>query len=121
MKSLTVTIALCLFASFTFGQIKRPVINDSSIFPVQPLLMQERILGKSPYGTIYALPQDNMPVVAADSNLVKQMPNGFSKPMFRTMPNPIYPYRRFKPVIIPDSLKGKSFVIPVPKEKPKKN
>jgi hypothetical protein len=121
MKILAVITTLLCCASLVNGQIKKPVLNDSSIYPVQPLLLQERIIGKSPYGTVYALPQDNMPVVVADSNLVKQMPSISGRPMKRTMPNPMYPYRRFKPVIIPDSLKGKPFVIPVPNEKPKKN
>lgn len=121
MKPYILSIALLLCSFAAFGQTKRSVLNDSSIHPAQPLLLRERIIGKSPYGTVYALPQDNMPVVAVDSNLVKKMPNGFRGPMVRTMPNPMYPNRKFKSIIIPDSLKGKPFVIPVPKEKAKKN
>jgi hypothetical protein len=60
-----------------------------------------------------------MPVVVADSNLVNKMPNGYGGPMARTIPNPMYPHRRIKPVTIPDSLKKKLFI--QPNKTPKKN
>ncbi|MBX9782542.1 MAG: hypothetical protein K2X48_04525 [Chitinophagaceae bacterium] len=112
MKPLFIISALLILSLSAVSQNKRPVVNDSSIYPGQPLLLQERIVGKSPYGTVYLLPQDNMPVVVADSNLVKQMPNSFKGTMKGTMPNPYYPRRKLNPIIIPDSLKGKPFVIP---------
>ncbi len=117
MKILTTLAALLCCAHFTHAQIKKPVLNDSSVYPAQPLLLQERVIGKTPYGTVYALPQDNMPVVAADSNLVKQIPNGFKGTKKRVIPNPMYPNRNYRPFVIPDSTKRKLIITPDKKQK----
>lgn len=93
MKKLFFTVvAFCSIQSL-LAQSPKVFVSDSSK-PIiqQQLLFQNRIIGKTDKGTVYALPQDNMPVLVPDSSVASNMPNKLTKetPGLQ-MPNPYYP------------------------------
>lgn len=93
MKKLFFTVvAFCSIQSL-LAQSPKVFVSDSSK-PViqQQLLFQNRIIGKTEKGTVYALPQDNMPVLVPDSSIVSNMPNRLTtQTPGLQMPNPYYP------------------------------
>jgi hypothetical protein len=55
---------------------KKPQVNKASV-----QLLRNK-MGTSKYGTVYALPQDNMPCIAPDMSQHQIMPNAGSNRMF---------------------------------------
>jgi hypothetical protein len=93
MKKLFFTVvAFCSIQSL-LAQSPKVFVSDSSK-PIiqQQLLFQNRIIAKTDKGTVYALPQDNMPVVVPDSSVRSNMPNSLkTETLDLQMPNPFYP------------------------------
>ncbi len=97
MKKLIFTLLVFCFAQSLFAQADKLFIIDSSLPKFQQqLLFQNRIIGKTEKGTVYALPQDNMPVFVPDSSIALNIPNKLkgNKPG-STMPNPYYPNKPY--------------------------
>jgi hypothetical protein len=93
MKKLFFTIVVLCSIQSLFAQSPKKFVSDSSkpIFQ-QQLLFQNRIIGKTEKGTVYALPQDNMPVLVPDSSITSNMPNRLkAEAPGLQMPNPYYP------------------------------
>ncbi len=88
---LLIVFVFCIAAAI--AQTPKLFITDSSLtVKQQQLLFQNRIIGKTSKGIIYALPQDGMPCLVADSSLVGKMPNALRKSQpGNNMPNPFYP------------------------------
>jgi hypothetical protein len=93
MKKLLFTLIIICVAQFLRAQRPQLVLSDSSKPNMQQqLLFPDRIIGKTKNGTIYALPQDNMPVFVPDSSFTSNMPVSKSPlPYRRTMPNHFSP------------------------------
>jgi hypothetical protein len=93
MKKLFFTAVVFCSIQSLFAQSPKLFVSDSSK-PIlqQQLLFQNRIIGKTDKGTVYALPQDNMPVLVPDSSITSNMPNKLTTgtPGLQ-MPNPYYP------------------------------
>ena len=93
MKKLLFTLLVFCSTQSLIAQSPKLFVSDSSK-PIlqQQLLFQNRIIGKTDKGTVYALPQDNMPVLVPDSSVTSNMPvSGQKIPLGTTMPNPFYP------------------------------
>jgi hypothetical protein len=93
MKKLIITLFVSCTSQCLLAQSPKAFISDSSK-PIiqQQLLFQNRIIAKTDKGTVYALPQDNMPVLVPDSSVTSNMPNSLkaTTPGLQ-MPNPYYP------------------------------
>ena len=92
MKKFLFSLIVFHSAQSAFAQTEKPIVLDSSAPRLQQqLLFPNRIINKTDKGTVYALPQDNMPVLVPDSTASK-MPVALKqiKPG-ATMPNPYYP------------------------------
>jgi len=93
MKRLFFTVvAFCSIHSL-LAQSPKVFVSDSSK-PIiqQQLLFQNRIIGKTEKGTVYALPQDHMPVLVPDRSITTNMPNKLkTETPGLQMPNPYYP------------------------------
>jgi hypothetical protein len=93
MKRLFFTVvAFCSIHSL-LAQSPKVFVSDSSK-PIiqQQLLFQNRIIGKTEKGTVYALPQDHMPVLVPDRSITSNMPNKLkTETPGLQMPNPYYP------------------------------
>lgn len=93
MKKLFFTVvAFCSIQSL-LAQSPKVFVSDSSK-PIiqQQLLFQNRIIAKTDKGTVYALPQDNMPVLVPDSSVTSNIPNKLkTETPGLQMPNPYYP------------------------------
>lgn len=93
MKKLVIILFISGISQCLLAQSSKQFVSDSSK-PIlqQQLLFQNRIIGKTNNGTIYALPQDNMPVLVPDSSFTSNMPNSskVTTPGLQ-MPNPYYP------------------------------
>jgi hypothetical protein len=93
MKKLIITLFVSCISQCLLAQSTKAFISDSSK-PIiqQQLLFQNRIIAKTDKGTVYALPQDNMPVLVPDSSVTSNMPNSLkaTTPGLQ-MPNPYYP------------------------------
>jgi hypothetical protein len=93
MKKLFFTAVVFCSIQSLFAQSPKSFVSDSSK-PIiqQQLLFQNRIIGKTDKGTVYALPQDNMPVLVPDSSVTSNMPNRLkTETPGLQMPNPYYP------------------------------
>lgn len=93
MKKLFFTVVTFCSIQSLLAQSSKVFVSDSSK-PIiqQQLLFQNRIIGKTEKGTVYALPQDNMPVLVPDSSIVSNMPNRLTtQTPGLQMPNPYYP------------------------------
>jgi hypothetical protein len=93
MKKLFFTAVAFCTIQLLFAQSPKSFVSDSSK-PIiqQQLLFQNRIIGKTDKGTVYALPQDNMPVLVPDSSVTSNMPNRLkTETPGLQMPNPYYP------------------------------
>ena len=93
MKKLFFTLVVFCSTQSLLAQSPKVFVSDSSK-PIiqQQLLFQNRIIGKTEKGTVYALPQDNMPVLVSDSSLTSNMPNRLkTEAPGLQMPNPYYP------------------------------
>ncbi|MEJ8842699.1 hypothetical protein WG954_09925 [Lacibacter sp. H375] len=91
-KLFFIVVAFCSIQSL-LAQSPKVFVSDSSK-PIiqQQLLFQNRIIGKTEKGTVYALPQDNMPVLVPDSSVTSNMPNRLkTETPGLQMPNPYYP------------------------------
>jgi hypothetical protein len=101
MKKLFFTVvAFCSIQSL-LAQSPKVFVSDSSK-PIiqQQLLFQNRIIAKTDKGTVYALPQDNMPVVVPDSSVRSNMPNASKEiKQIKIIPNPYYPYKPGRPIL----------------------
>lgn len=95
MKKLLITLSIFCTAQTLFAQSDKLFVSDSSSPKLQQqLLFPNRIIGKTNNGTIYALPQDNMPVFVPDSLFTSNMPvSGRTIPLGTLMPNHYYPYK----------------------------
>lgn len=101
MKKLLFAFFVLCGSQSLLAQSPKVFVSDSSK-PIiqQQLLFQNRIIGKTLNGTVYALPQDNMPVLVPDSSFTSNMPNRLkTETPGLQMPNPYYPYRPLKPVL----------------------
>lgn len=97
MKKLLITLVTFCTAQSVLAQSDKLFVSDSSK-PIlqQQLLFPNRIIGKTNNGTIYALPQDNMPVFVPDSSFTSNMPvSGRTNPLSTIMPNPYYPKKNY--------------------------
>ena len=97
MKKLLITLVTFCTAQSVFAQSDKLFVSDSSK-PIlqQQLLFPNRIIGKTNNGTVYALPQDNMPVFVPDSSFTSNMPvSGRTNPLSTVMPNPYYPKKNY--------------------------
>ena len=95
MKKVLVILFLFCGSQSLLAQSPKVFVSDSSK-PVlqQQLLFQNRIIAKTDKGTVYALPQDNMPVLVPDSSVTSNMPIALKSDQSRTaMPNPFYPVK----------------------------
>lgn len=93
MKKILFTLIILYSSQSLLAQSPKLFVSDSSK-PIiqQQLLFQNRIIGKTPNGTVYALPQDNMPVLVPDSSFTSNMPNRLkTEALGLQMPNPYYP------------------------------
>ncbi|HLP35300.1 hypothetical protein [Lacibacter sp.] len=93
MKKLFFTVVTFCSIQSLLAQSPKVFVSDSSK-PIiqQQLLFQNRIIGKTEKGTVYALPQDNMPVLVPDSSFTSNMPNSLkTETPGLSMPNPYYP------------------------------
>jgi hypothetical protein len=123
MKKLLVTLIIICVAQFLRAQTPQLVLSDSSKPNMQnQLLFPDRIIAKTKNGTIYALPQDNMPVFVPDSSFTSNMPVTNRKlPYHSTMPNsysPRYQYRNNPTPKVDSLLKTKPLRIEPYKQKP---
>ena len=93
MKKLFFTVvAFCSIQSLLAQSSKSFVSDSSKPIIQQQLLFQNRIISKTDKGTVYALPQDNMPVFVPDSSVTSNMPIALKEiKAGTTMPNPYYP------------------------------
>lgn len=93
MKKLLFLLFVLLCSQSLLAQSGKLLVSDSTKPVVQQqLLFQNRIIGKTDKGTVYALPQDNLPVLVPDSAVTSNMPVSGQKIPFDTkMPNPFYP------------------------------
>ena len=119
MKQVLGILFLFCGSQSLLAQAPKVFVSDSSK-PVlqQQLLFQNRIIAKTDKGTVYALPQDNMPVLVPDSFLTSNMPNMFNRtsPSVQ-MPNPFYPGKP-KAKDFPPTNKGYQYKpIPEPNKK----
>ena len=93
MKKLFFTVVVFCCTQSLLAQSPKVFVSDSSK-PIiqQQLLFQNRIIGKNEKGTVYALLQDNMPVLVPDSSVTSNMPNRLkTETPGLQMPNPYYP------------------------------
>lgn len=91
-KLFFIVVAFCSIQSLLAQSPKLFVSDSSKPIIQQQLLFQNRIIGKTEKGTVYALPQDNMPVLVPDSSIVSNMPNKLkTETPGLQMPNPYYP------------------------------
>ena len=74
MNNLLLTLIISCTTQALFAQDEKLLVSDSSK-PIlqQQLLFPNRIIGKTNNGTIYALPQDHMPVFVPDSSFTSNM------------------------------------------------
>jgi hypothetical protein len=119
MEKFIFTLLVVLCTQSLFAQSPKVFVSDSTK-PVlqQQLLFQNRIIAKTEKETVYALPQDNMPVLVPDSSVTSNMPIALQSNRSRTvMPNPFYPV---KPQIkkLPPTNKGYQYK-PIPDVKKK--
>lgn len=92
MKKLLLPCILLCAAVGTKAQTVKVVINDTTQFVQQQLLLPNRVMGKTNKGTIYALPQDGMPCLVPDSSAWALMPNAKTGDVQSgVMPNPYKP------------------------------
>lgn len=97
MKKLFFTVVVFCCTQSLLAQSPKVFVSDSSK-PIiqQQLLFQNRIIAKTEKGTVYALPQDNMPVLVPDSSVTSNMPvSGRTIPLASVMPNPFYPKKNY--------------------------
>lgn len=97
MKKVLVILFLFCGSQSLLAQAPKVFVSDSSK-PVlqQQLLFQNRIIAKTDKGTVYALPQDSMPVLVPDSSVASNMPvSGRKIPLASVMPNPFYPKKNY--------------------------
>ncbi len=89
MKKLLMTFIIFCTTQALFAQEEKLFVSDSSKSILQQqLLFPNRIIGKTNNGTVYALPQDNMPVFVPDSSFTSNMPvTNKTLPYQPTMPN----------------------------------
>jgi len=93
MKKLFITVVIFCSTQLLLAQSPKVFVSDSSR-PIiqQQLLFQNRIIAKTEKGTVYALPQDNMPVLVPDSSVTSNIPNKLkTETPGLQMPNPYYP------------------------------
>jgi hypothetical protein len=93
MNKLLFTFFILCGSQTLLAQSPKLFVSDSSK-PIlqQQLLLQNRIIDKTDKGTVYALPQDNMPVLVPDSSITSNMPNRLkAEAPGLQMPNPYYP------------------------------
>jgi hypothetical protein len=93
MKKILFTLIILYSSHSLLAQSPKVFVSDSSK-PIiqQQLLFQNRIIGKTEKGTVYALPQDNMPVLVPDSSFAQNIPNALKTEIpGLQMPNPFYP------------------------------
>lgn len=97
MKKLLFTLIISCTTHALFAQEEKLLVIDSSKPTLQQqLLFPNRIIGKTNNGTIYALPQDNMPVFVPDNSFTSNMPvSGLTNPLGTVMPNPFYPKKNY--------------------------
>ena len=92
MKKFLFGLIVFYSAQSAFAQTEKPIVLDSSTPRFQQqLLFPNRIINKSDKGTVYALTQDNMPVLVPDSTASKMPVAPKSNQSHSTMPNPYYP------------------------------
>ncbi|NCU03890.1 MAG: hypothetical protein GXC73_07875 [Chitinophagaceae bacterium] len=92
MKKFLFSLIVFYSAQSAFAQTEKPIVLDSSAPRLQQqLLFPNRIINKTDKGTVYALPQDNMPVLVPDSTASKMPVALKSNQSHSMMPNPYYP------------------------------
>ncbi len=98
MNKLLFTFFIFCGSQTLLAQSPKLFVSDSSKPNFQQqLLFPNRLIGKTDKGTVYALPQDNMPVLVPDSSIVSNMPvRGRTIPLGTVMPNPLYPKKNYE-------------------------
>lgn len=92
MKKFLFTLIAFTALQSASAQTEKLIVQDSGSPKFQQqLLFPNRIINKTDKGTVYALPQDNMPVFVPDSSVTAKMPVALKNHQSGAMmPNPYY-------------------------------